>query len=770
MSIEARLRARVASRSIRPVASPARRPLVVALAAAWIAFGATTPVFAQSVSDDDVRSTANEDGDDAEALQAVRVTAAEIARQALGTSTITADDIARRPPANDLSELLRTMPGVNLTGNSASGQYGNNRQIDLRGMGPENTLVLVDGKAIGSRNAIRMGRSGERNTRGDTNWVPAEMIERIEVLRGPAAARYGSGASGGVINIVTKRPTGEFKGSANLYMLSPQHDEEGGSERAGVQMSGPISENLSFRFYGNASKTEADALDLNAEYATGVTPPAGREGVRNKDANALVRWDLNDDHVVEFEGGMSRQGNIYAGDRAVSGGGSDLLTELANAGAETNVMLRNTASVTHRGRYGEISSRLTLSGEATNNKRLDEGLAGSSEGSINGGLWSTSRLRNTALDGELNVPTTLAGTSNIWTFGFEYADNRLEDPFSVSQTGGNGGGIGGLDPDRAGGKADAQTAAVYVEDNIYAGDDWIITPGLRADHHSQFGNNLSPSLNVQYRFADDWMVKGGVARAFKAPNLYQSNPNYLYYTMGNGCPNSFPSMGAGCYVQGNANLDPETSVNKEIGVEWAPASGHHASLTYFHNDYDNKISAGYVPIGVTIGGTGRIFEWENAPKAVVQGFEGNLVIPLLGDAGDVLKWNTNVTYMIENENKTTGQPLSVIPEYTVNTSLDWQATAKLSLLLTGTFYGEQEPAGANINNDPLTGDYLSTRGPYSIWGVSGRYRINEKLSIGAGINNLADKRLFREANSNASGAATYNEPGRAYFASLNVGF
>lgn len=71
----------------------------------------------------------------------MHVTASQIARQALGTSTITAEDIARRPPANDIAELLRTMPGVNLTGNSASGQYGNNRQIDLRGMGPENTLI-----------------------------------------------------------------------------------------------------------------------------------------------------------------------------------------------------------------------------------------------------------------------------------------------------------------------------------------------------------------------------------------------------------------------------------------------------------------------------------------------------------------------------------------------------------------------------------------------------------------------------------------------------
>ena len=71
---------------------------------------------------------------------------------------------------NDLSEIIRTMPGVNLTGNSSSGQRGNNRQIDIRGMGPENTLILVDGKPVSSRNSVRYGWRGERDTRGDSNW------------------------------------------------------------------------------------------------------------------------------------------------------------------------------------------------------------------------------------------------------------------------------------------------------------------------------------------------------------------------------------------------------------------------------------------------------------------------------------------------------------------------------------------------------------------------------------------------------------------------
>ena len=71
--------------------------------------------------------------------------AAEELKQAQGVSIITEEDFKRRPVTNDIAEIIRTMPGINLTGNSSSGQYGNKRQIDIRGMGPENTLILIDG-------------------------------------------------------------------------------------------------------------------------------------------------------------------------------------------------------------------------------------------------------------------------------------------------------------------------------------------------------------------------------------------------------------------------------------------------------------------------------------------------------------------------------------------------------------------------------------------------------------------------------------------------
>ncbi|TBV72499.1 TonB-dependent siderophore receptor [Pseudoxanthomonas winnipegensis] len=741
----------------RTLRAPVSRPLRLALLAA---LASSLPAHAQQAETDQDADTT---------LDTLHVTAEQIAKQALGTSIITREDIERRPPANDLSDLLRTMPGVNLTGNSASGAYGNNRQIDLRGMGPENTLILIDGRRVSARDSVRMGVAGERNSRGDTNWVPAEAVERIEVLRGPAAARYGSGAAGGVVNIITKRPTGDLSGSMTLYGLVPEHSDEGGSQRAGFTLSGPLARDLSFRLYGNLNKTDADAPDINSAHSRSGVAAAGREGVRNKDINGLLRWDASDAQVVEVESGYSRQGNIFAGEYL----NNSNATVVSKVGDETNVMTRRDAALTHRGKWDFGTSRLTVSYAQTDNDRIAEGLAGGPEGSLSTTpVWTRSTLRDVAADGEINLPTLLGGVDNIWTVGFEYRKSRLDDPYSVSQT---APGVVGIDPSGRNGKTGEQVSAVFVEDNLYATERLTLTPGLRFDHHSAFGNELSPSLNVQYRLAPDWLIKGGVARAFKAPNLYQANPNYLYYTRGNGCPSYYVGVGTGgCYIQGSADLDPETSVNKELGIEWLPDTGYHASLAYFHNDYDNKIVAGYSDYYQTPG-RAFVYQWVNASKALVQGVEGNLKLPLLGDRGQTLSWDTNLTWMIDNKNEATGQPLSVIPKYTLNSTLDWRATQRLSFALMATFYGKQEQARLDRNNEAICGaaglPVCDSLGGYQLWSTSLRYRITRDVSLGLGVNNLADKRLFREGSrASSAGAQTYNEPGRAYWASLRFGF
>ncbi|QMR41846.1 TonB-dependent siderophore receptor [Klebsiella aerogenes] len=704
-------------------------------------------------------SLAEEAEQDTETM-VVYSTAEETLKQQPGVSIITADDIAKEPPVNDLSEIIRKMPGVNLTGNSASGSRGNNRQIDIRGMGPENTLILIDGVPVTSRNSVRYSWRGERDTRGDSNWVPAEMVERIEVLRGPAAARYGSGAAGGVVNIITKRPTNDWHGSLSFFTNQPENNKEGATNRANFNLSGPLAgDALTMRLYGNINKTDADAWDIN--HAQNGSYAAGREGVRNKDINALLSWKMTPQQILDFNYAYSRQGNIYAGDTQYSNGNlspNGLVDSLY--GHETNRLYRQSWGLTYNGIWDWGQSKAGVYYEKTNNTRLQEGSTGRVEGMINSDEYATSRLESWRSTGELNIPFYWLADQTL-TLGMEWNRDELNDPASMQATDVSGETIAGTSGNAAdrSSKNSATLTGIYLEDNIEATPGTNIIPGLRFDYHNQFGSNWSPSLNLSQALGEWFKVKAGIARVFKAPNLYQSSEGYLLSTRGNGCPNAIAT--GSCYLLGNPDLDPEISINKELGLEFN-AGGYNAGITWFRNDYKNKIVSGTEVLGYTSSGN-NILQWQNGGKAVVEGLEGTVLIPLIADT---LNWRTNATWMIKSESKDTGNPLSVIPKYTINTMFDWQVNSKLSANINWTMYGRQKPRQyAEIRNE--TGVLATNEvGAYSIVGIGGNYQLMKDIRLNAGISNLFDKQIYREN----AGASTYNEPGRAYYAGVTLSF
>ena len=703
-------------------------------------------------------------------VDTVYVTAEKQLQQSLGVSRISKDDIDKRPVANDISEFVRTMPGVNLTGNTATGQRGNKRQIDLRGMGPENTLILIDGKPVNSRQSERISMRGERNTRGDSNWVPVEEIESITVLRGPAATRYGSGAMGGVVNIVTKKVSKEFKGQVNLYANQPQDSKEGATRRIGFNLSGPIiQDTLGFRIYGNLNKTDADAADINAGH--GNDSAAGVEGVRNKDIAGRLQWKISPAQTLILDSSYSRQGNIYNGDTQNSNPRSALVNSLADNKAETARLYRSAYSLTHDGAWEWGDTKNVISYERTVNSHLPEGLAGGPEGSYTGLDFVQSRLKNLRFSSEANIPFKL-GVDNVLTVGAEFTDSKLDDPASNTQgfkDQGKTDVFNGISATR-GGKASQRNWAAYVEDNISLTDKTHLIPAIRFDHNSDSGSNWSPALNFSHQIGENWLVKGGIARAYKAPNLYQTNPDFILYTRGQGCPLNAPSS-VRCYYMGNGNLKPETSINKEIGLEFNK-NGWQASATYFHNAYRNKIVIGDQLIATSNIGN-WLLQWENTPKATISGIEGNLVIPL----HDTLKWSNNFTYMHKSEDYQ-GNPLSLVPKHTINSTLSWTPNERFDANLTFTHYGRTKPRGVAINRlerdgNPragvaaLSSEHSQTQvGSYGIWGINAGYNWNKRVAVRGGISNLFDKKLYRTT----AGAQTYNEHGRAFYGSLKVSF
>ncbi|WP_341485748.1 FepA family TonB-dependent siderophore receptor [Thioclava sp. GXIMD4215] len=729
-------------------------------------------------------------------LDEIIVTAEEQIKQALGSSTITAEDLEKQPVVNDVAEIIRKMPGVNMSGTSSTGQRGNQRQIDIRGMGPENVLILIDGKPVLSRTSVKMGRSGERDTRGDTNWVPAEMIERIEVIRGPAAARYGSGAAGGVVNIITKQPDHDLVQLGFKYDM-PESSLEGATQRYNMLWAKRISDTLSFRFSGNYNKSEGDDASINASVGTCETDSttgeetcsydAGMEGVVNKDATLRLSWAPTDTDKFDFDLGYSHQSNEYAGDTQLGGRvtstGDSTVDALADEGAETNTMERSTFGVTHHGDYNWGRTMNYLQYEHTKNRRLSEGTAGSSEGTINAtDTWDTAILDAVAAKSEAYIDHYVLGRPSAITLGAEMRWERLDlsdySSFSSLTTE-----DGAIDTANADPVTEQTTLGLYLEDNIQWNEALTLTPGLRVDYADTFGINISGGLNASYALSSEWTLKGGVARAFKSPTLYQLSDSYVYSTSGNGCPYPYYRNGP-CYVIGNSDLDPEHSINTEIGVAYSGTNQINGTLTYFHNFYKDKIQAGTDQVGtVSIYRNGawtdaRLYQWTNIPDAEVSGLEGSFAAPLAQN----LSLSVNGTYMISSKQKlhidggttTSGTsydaidievPLSLVPKYTINASLNWAVTDRFTVTPSLTHYGKTKATSYSGVTGYEASD-TTDLGSYTIVNLGLSYEFENGANVSGGVTNVFDKSILRSGD----GANTYNEAGRAFYVGLTKTF
>ncbi|MDO4938053.1 MAG: TonB-dependent receptor plug domain-containing protein, partial [Sutterellaceae bacterium] len=150
----------------------------VAVTAALVA-GASSAVFAQEA---DVTT------------ETVKVTASRVEQELkdvnMSVSVITAEQI-EKSGAQTVGELLRDVPGVRINNDGSQGM----KRIKIRGEDTFRTLVMIDGQKM----------SEHKSMSGSPMLIDPAMIERIEVIKGPASVLYGSDAIGGAINIITKK-------------------------------------------------------------------------------------------------------------------------------------------------------------------------------------------------------------------------------------------------------------------------------------------------------------------------------------------------------------------------------------------------------------------------------------------------------------------------------------------------------------------------------------------------------------------------------------
>ena len=641
-------------------------------------------------------------------------TAVDIKEAPASISVITREDIERKP-VTSIGELLSTIPGV--TGGLSG--TGAQSKIKLRGLPEKYTLILVDGK--------RQGNSAGINYRDDLgsqdlDWISPEMIERIEVVRGPMSSLYGSDAMGGVINISTRKIGKRWSGSTTLNYSKPSDGDRGDTRQLGFNISGPLSDKFGLRLGGNYT-------DRAADESTGGFPGTYQStaGSRKQNLNALLNWQLTPDQVIGIEAAQGIQ--RATGSDARTASGDQVVYPWGLSKLEQTKF-----GLSHDGRWGDLTSKLNL----VHNKYEDKGDT----------IGNNSK--ETTLDGRIDKPLKLWGLDQAMTLGMQWRRESLDNRDTI--------GLAPIDyagRPVSGSGLSATTWALFGEDQIFLRENLALTLGLRMDHHQKYGNNWSPRAYLVYHPASEWTVRGGISRGFRAPNLKENSASAATQSGGNGC-RSLAGMGwtntsvnadgtRGCYMAGNPDLQPETSTNFELGTSW-DRNGWALGATYFHTNFKNKID--YQPLGFYNG-----FWWTrmaNAQRARTRGLEGFVNVPLAKG----LTWNTNITKMFESKNLSTGASLLAVPELSIYSSLQWQIRQGWSAMFSARHVGKEVVT---------TGTATTFAKAYTTFDVSMNYNVTDTLTLRAGIINLADKET-------RTIGANYDNGGRTYFVGMTARF
>ncbi len=433
------------------------------------------------------------------------------------TSLISAEDLAFAT-SDDLLTSLRDISGLNLVGRGVGGR----KVLLLRGMESRHSLILVDGRRISSTDDI----VGHSNFQYD--WVPAQAVERIEVVRGPMSALYGSEAMGGVVNIITRPVPSRWGGSADLIAGAREDGRGGGSFGSSVSVAGPLGDQWGVRLSTHARRTE------DTPYAASAVE-SELEGQELYGVNAVVSWQPSANQRLEL-----------TVDRVDEDRWRDTVT---------------TAKLPYRSTYDVRRQQLGLRwlpkfGEWTGTLNAYESRSDFVNKNTNGVAPATAQFLNDRVaDATASRPL---GENHTLTLGGEWRRESL------------------VHPSFTGGRDTAVHKAAFVQDEWCLTEPLRLVAALRGDEHEYFGSQVSPRAYVVWEATKQLVFKGGYGSGFRAPTLKQSSPEYKF-------------VGPHTFV-GNADVQPESSDSYEFSVRYEPTGSVGLTVAAFHNDVDDLIS------------------------------------------------------------------------------------------------------------------------------------------------------------------------------------
>ncbi|MCH8685729.1 TonB-dependent receptor plug domain-containing protein [Pedomonas mirosovicensis] len=384
-------------------------------------------------------------------------------------SVLTAEDI-KATRKTMLTDVLREVPGVTVV---RSGGPGAQTSLFLRGVGGEETVVLVDG--------VRINDPSTPAGTAHLTDIVTTGIERVEVLRGPQSTLYGSHAIGGVINIITT------SGQPGLHAEGLVEGGSFDSWRAAGTVSGgteAVTGSLTASFYDTDGISAADKDDGNTE----------KDGYRNWSVLGSVGARLADNVRLDLKG-------LYNRGRADYDGFPPPLYMFADTqNNSTNTLYSGYAGVTVDALGGAFSNRLAVGYSRTDRADYDADLK------TNDTRGQTRRFEYQG--------TVRAGPATEITFGAETERTKIRNIA-----------LGDAAPLRA----NVDIHSLYAQGQTTLFERLTLTAGARYDDHDTFGDHATFRVAGAYRIEEtDTLLRANWGEGFKAPSLYQ-----LYSVYGN---------------------------------------------------------------------------------------------------------------------------------------------------------------------------------------------------------------------------------------------
>lgn len=491
------------------------------------------------------------------ALEDMVVTASRVPTQKVDTpadiSVITKEEIADQNYAS-ASDALRAIPGVNVLGSGAKGSSMGQDKILLNG--DERVLVLVDGRRM------NLGSSGNSSA----DWLPpVNAIERIEVLKGGGSALYGTDAVGGVINVIMK------KGSdIGNHVTVKAAGGSWNAEQYAISASGSTDSGLGLI----VSATKERRGEYKFKNANGKSQLLKNSGY--DDTGVIVKLDQKvgeDNRIgVNFEHINADGGSPFG----YSGfGNTDSHKRISN-----NVALRYdwNESSDERG-YVQVYKN-----------------------------YQHAHFRSPVASRQSNFTDSTIGIEAQQNFKFSDTDEMTAGLEYYKTTVDNNALYTG--------KRDINNKAIFAENRWEFAPTWQLNAGLRYDHHSKYGSEVTPKVALNKKFDENSNVYLSWGRVFNAPTTddlfwhqVDSSQWGTFYTYGD--PNLKPEKGYVWTFGGNTKLNEKTSLSANVfyskitdAIDWDYTSVPNYTLAVnvnkekrrglelsLNHDFDDNLSA-----------------------------------------------------------------------------------------------------------------------------------------------------------------------------------